>query len=275
MHMKGIVLAGGAGTRLHPLTRVITKQLLPVYDKPMIYYPLSVLMLAGLQEILLISTPEDQPSFRRLLGDGSQWGIKLHYAIQATPGGIAEALLIAKDFLNGDSCALILGDNILYMDGLQTMLKRARIQIETKGGAVVFAYQVADPERYGVVEFSETNQDETPKVMSIEEKPKIPRSNFAVIGLYFYDGQAPQYVQNQQASARGELEITDLNRQYLEQNSLHCIKIGRGAAWLDAGTHDSLLESSQFVATLEKRQGLKIADLNEIGHSLGWVGRDL
>jgi glucose-1-phosphate thymidylyltransferase len=269
--MKGIVLAGGAGTRLTPLTQVVCKQLLPVYNKPMVYYPLSILMLAGIREILIISTSYDIPMFERLLGDGSQWGVKFKYAVQEKPRGIAEALLIAEDFLAGQPCALVLGDNILYKDGLQDMLKDATARVTKEDGAVIFAYHIADPERYGVVELDEKSAKDPLPVLSIEEKPIKPKSHYAAIGLYFYDKNASKMARTLKPSARGELEITDLNRVYLQNGNLSCIKLGRGAAWLDAGTHDSLLESSQFVATLEKRQGLKIADLEEIGKNVQFL----
>jgi glucose-1-phosphate thymidylyltransferase len=261
----GILLAGGAGTRLHPLTRVVSKQLLPVYDKPMVYYPLTTLMLAGISEILLISTPEDQPHFARLLGDGRQWGLDLRYAIQTQPRGIAEALLIGAEFLAGRPSALILGDNIFYGDGLGSLLAAADAR---PAGATVFAYWVQDPERYGVVAF-----DAAFRPTSIVEKPKSPPSNYAVTGLYFYDEDAPRLAATVVPSARGELEITDLNRLYLERGGLHVERFGRGFAWLDAGTHDSLLESAQFIKVVEQRQGLKIACPEEVAFHKGFIDK--
>ncbi|TYC53078.1 glucose-1-phosphate thymidylyltransferase RfbA [Rhodobacterales bacterium] len=264
--MKGIILAGGSGTRLHPMTLASSKQLLPVYDKPMIYYPLTTLMLAGIREFLVISTPRDLPAFERVLGDGSQWGISLSYAVQDQPRGIAHAYLVAEDFLNGERSALILGDNIFYGSGLPDKLMKAR---ESGHGASVFAYQVHDPERYGVVEF-----DDGGRPRSIVEKPREPLSDWAVTGLYFHDARAIDIVRSLRPSARGELEITDVNRAYLEMGALDVEFLGRGYAWLDAGTPESLLDAASFIQTLESRQRFKIACPEEVAFSMGWIGRE-
>lgn len=259
---KGIILAGGSGTRLYPVTRAMSKQLLPVYDKPMIYYPLATLMLAGLRDVLVISTPEDTPRFTELLGDGSQWGMNLQYAVQPSPDGLAQALTIAESFLNGDPSTLILGDNIFYGHDMVELLNEAN----ARSGASVFAYRVHDPERYGVAEF-----DAHGRVLSLEEKPSQPKSAYAVTGLYFYDDRAVDFAKNLQPSPRGELEITDLNQCYLDADDLHVSLMGRGHAWLDTGTHDSLIEAGQFIATLERRQGLKVACPEEIAYRQGWI----
>ena len=262
--MKGIVLAGGAGTRLHPITRGVSKQLLGVYDKPMIYYPLSVLMLAEIRDIMIITTPEDQPAFQRLLGDGSRFGVNFTYAIQPKPEGLAQAFLIGKEFIGTDHVALVLGDNIFYGANLSTLVKKAA---KRESGATVFGYYVSDPERFGVVEFDKEGQ-----AVSIEEKPKNPRSNYAVTGLYFYDNDVVKIAENIKPSPRGELEITSVNNEYLKQGRLHVEKLGRGYAWLDTGTHESMLEAANFIHTIETRQGVQVACLQEIAYNNGWLG---
>lgn len=264
--MKGIILAGGSGTRLYPLTTVTSKQLLPVYDKPMIYYPLSVLMMAGIRDILIISTPSDLPNFKRLLGSGSQFGLDFSYQVQPSPDGLAQAFILGEDFIDGDSCALVLGDNIFYGNGLGKVLKSA---VTVRHGATVFGYFVDDPERYGVVEF-----DQNHKAISIVEKPEHPASNYAVTGLYFYDSRVTEFAKQVTPSARGELEITDLNRMYLEDGSLNVKTLGRGYAWLDTGTMDSLYEAGEFVRTVERAQNLPIAILEEIAFENGWINSD-
>jgi glucose-1-phosphate thymidylyltransferase len=267
--MKGIILAGGSGTRLYPITKGISKQLMPIYDKPMIYYPLSVLMLAGIQEILIISTPYDLPSFKRLLGDGTQWGVQFSYAEQPSPDGLAQAFIIGKEFIGNDSVCLVLGDNIFYGAGFTGLLKNSVVEAEQNNNATVFGYYVNDPERYGVATFDENNN-----CTSIEEKPQNPKSNYAVVGLYFYPNSVIQVAQNIKPSPRGELEITTVNQHYLNLNQLKVQTLQRGFAWLDTGTHDSLFEASAFIETVEKRQGLKIACIEEIAYLNGWLTKE-
>lgn len=264
--MKGIILAGGSGTRLYPLTMVTSKQLLPVYDKPMIYYPLSTLMLAGIRDILIISTPTDLPNFERLLGDGSDYGINLSYKVQPSPDGLAQAFLIGEDFINGDSCAMVLGDNIFYGNGLKNHLRTAAGR---ENGATIFGYYVDDPERFGIVEF-----DKSGKAISLEEKPKNPKSNYCVTGLYFYDNRVVDFAKKVKPSARGELEITDLNKMYLEDGSLNVVTLGRGYAWLDTGTMDSLSEAAEYVKVVENRQGIMISAVEEIAYLNGWISKE-
>ena len=267
--MKGIVLAGGSGTRLYPSTLAVSKQLLPIYDKPMIYHPISVLMLAGIKEILIISTPQDLPNFEKLLGDGSKYGIKFSYTQQPSPDGLAQAFILGRDFIKDDNVALILGDNIFYGPFFSGLLKNAVRRTEKEGGATLFAHQVKDPQRFGVVEF-----DKNKKVLSIEEKPKNPKSRFAVTGLYFYDNNVVEYVKNQKPSQRGELEITDLNNLYLQKQKVTVETLGRGLAWLDTGTHESLLQASQFIKTIEDNQGIKIACLEEVAYRMGFISKE-
>lgn len=267
--MKGIILAGGSGTRLYPLTKVTSKQLLPIYDKPMIYYPLSTLMLAGIDDILIISTPTDLPNFERLLGDGSQYGIKLSYKVQPSPDGLAQAFTLGKDFIGDDCCAMVLGDNIFYGAGFTTMLEDAKQNAEKNHRATVFGYHVDDPERFGIVEFNSNNE-----VVSIEEKPQNPKSPWAVTGLYFYDNRCIEYAENLKPSARGELEITDLNRIYLENNELDVELLGRGFAWLDTGTMDSLIDAADFVKTIQNQQNIRISVPEEIAWRKGWINTD-
>ncbi len=266
--MKGIILAGGSGTRLYPLTMITSKQLLPVYDKPMVYYPLSMLMLAGIRDILIISTPQDLPNFEKLLGDGREFGIKLSYKVQPSPDGLAQALIIGEEFIGDDCCAMVLGDNIFYGNGIGQMLRDAAANAE-KGEATIFGYYVNDPERFGIVEF-----DEHEKVISVEEKPEFPKSNYCITGLYFYDRRVVKLAKQVKPSARGELEITDLNRMYLEDGTLNVKLMGRGYAWLDTGTMDSLVEAANFVQVIEKRQGIKISAPEEIAYKHGWISKE-
>lgn len=267
--MKGIILAGGSGTRLYPLTTVTSKQLLPIYDKPMVYYPLSTLMLAGINDILIISTPNDLPNFKRLLGDGSRFGIKLTYKEQPSPDGLAQAFILGEEFIGNDCCAMVLGDNIFYGAGLGVILDTAKRNAEENHRATVFGYHVEDPERFGIVEF-----DKTGKVLSVEEKPEKPKSPWAITGLYFYDNRCVEYAKNQKPSARGELEITDLNRVYLENGELDVKLLGRGFAWLDTGTMDSLIDAGDFVRTIQNQQGIRISAPEEIAYRKGWIGKD-
>lgn len=267
--MKGIILAGGSGTRLYPLTTVTSKQLLPIYDKPMVYYPLSTLMLAGINDILIISTPNDLPNFKRLLGDGSRFGIKLTYKEQPSPDGLAQAFILGEEFIGDDCCAMVLGDNIFYGAGLGEILDTAKRNAEENHRATVFGYHVEDPERFGIVEF-----DKTGKVLSVEEKPEKPKSPWAITGLYFYDNRCVEYAKNQKPSARGELEITDLNRVYLENGELDVKLLGRGYAWLDTGTMDSLIDAGDFVRTIQNQQGIRISAPEEIAYRKGWIGKD-